>query len=129
MEGKSRDTRIEHFRHQHGRWVVKLESIDSISDAEEWIGASLSVRKSELPDADEGSYFSFDLEGCDVYTDLRRVGAVKRILDYGSTVLLEVDRDGREVLIPFAEAYLEKVDIERKRIDVRLPDGLLELNG
>jgi hypothetical protein len=31
--------------------------------------------------------------------------------------------------IPFAEAYLEKVDIEQKQVRMRLPEGLLDVNG
>jgi len=31
--------------------------------------------------------------------------------------------------IPFAEAYLEKVDLDRKQVRMRLPEGLLEVNA
>jgi len=129
LDGKLNDSTIEDFRRQHGRHVAKLERLDSISDAEEWIGAQISIRKSELPQAEDGAYFSFDLEGCTVYAGGEPVGTVTRVLDYGSTSLLEVDRDGKEVLIPFAKAYLRKVDTTAKRIDVELPDGLLEVNA
>ena len=128
LDGKQNDSAIEDFRAQHGRHVAKLESLDSISDAEKWVGAQILIRKSELPAAEDGSYFSFDLEGCTVYAGPEPVGTVTRVLDYGSTSLLEVDRDGKEVLIPFAKAYLRKVDTTRKRIEVELPDGLLEVN-
>jgi ribosomal 30S subunit maturation factor RimM len=30
--------------------------------------------------------------------------------------------------IPFAEAYLEKLDLERKQVRMKLPEGLLEVN-
>lgn len=105
-----------------------MESLRSIPDAEAWIGASVSIPKRDLPDAEEGSYFSFDLEGCAVYSDGRSVGSLRRFLDYGGSALLEVERDGREVLIPFAKAYLKSVDIRGKRIDMELPEGLIDLN-
>lgn len=128
LDGTVRETKIEFLRPQHGRWVAKLESIDSISDAEEWIGAEISVRKGDLPSAEEGAYFSFDLEGCTVYASGEPVGTVRRVLDYGQTSMLEVDRKGNEVLIPFVNAYLRKVDTAAKRIEVELPAGLIELN-
>jgi ribosomal 30S subunit maturation factor RimM len=31
--------------------------------------------------------------------------------------------------IPFAEAYLEKLDLERKQVRMKLPEGLLEVNA
>ncbi len=126
---KTAETRIEDCRRQHGRWVLQLESLRSIPDAEAWIGASVSIPKTDLPDAEEGAYFSFDLEGCAVYSGGRSVGSLRRLLDYGGSALLEVEQDGREVLIPFAKAYLKSVDIRGKRIDMELPEGLIDLNG
>ena len=31
--------------------------------------------------------------------------------------------------IPFAEAYIEKLDLERKQIRMKLPEGMLEINA
>jgi 16S rRNA processing protein RimM len=128
LDGNLNETTIEDFRHQHGRHVAKLASLNSISEAEEWVGAKVSIPKHNLPEAEDGTYFSFDLEGCMVYAGGEAVGTVVKVLDYGSTSLLELDRNGKEVLIPFAKAYLQRVDTAGKRIDVELPDGLLEVN-
>jgi 16S rRNA processing protein RimM len=32
------------------------------------------------------------------------------------------------VLIPFAKSYLRRVDVEAKRVEMALPEGLAELN-
>ena len=131
LEGKSEkriETEIETFRFQHGRWVAKLKDINSISEAEGWIGGRIWIPKSDWPDAEEGSFFSFDLEGCAVYTETEAIGTVVEVLDYGSTTLLRLDREGEEILIPFARLFLKKVDIGAKRIDVELPEGLIEVN-
>jgi 16S rRNA processing protein RimM len=34
-----------------------------------------------------------------------------------------------EVLIPFAKSYLRKVDIEARRVEMTLPEGLVDLNA
>jgi ribosomal 30S subunit maturation factor RimM len=39
-----------------------------------------------------------------------------------------VDRGKDETLIPFAQSYLKKIDLQRRRIEVDLPEGLRELN-
>jgi ribosomal 30S subunit maturation factor RimM len=31
--------------------------------------------------------------------------------------------------IPFAEAFLEKLDLERRQVRMKLPEGLLEVNA
>jgi 16S rRNA processing protein RimM len=44
--------------------------------------------------------------------------------------LLMVQPDGGgEVLIPFAQAYLADIDVDGKRIEMRLPEGLLDINA
>jgi len=36
---------------------------------------------------------------------------------------------GGEILVPFARAYLAEIDLDGKRIEMRLPEGLLDINA
>jgi 16S rRNA processing protein RimM len=33
-----------------------------------------------------------------------------------------------EVLVPFAKSYLRSIDLEAKRVEVAMPEGLVDLN-
>jgi ribosomal 30S subunit maturation factor RimM len=69
------------------------------------------------------------LKGCRVFAaDGEYIGTVTDVLDSGGTEILKVDLESEETLIPFAQAYLKKIDVERRRIDVDLPEGLRGLN-
>jgi 16S rRNA processing protein RimM len=46
----------------------------------------------------------------------------------GPVALLEVMGAAGEVLVPFAKSYLRKIDLEAKRVEMALPEGLVELN-
>ena len=120
---------IEFFRRQHGRAVLKLRGINSISDAEKWIGAELRIPVQELAPLEEGVFYTFQLKGCSVYSGDECLGTVTDVLDSGGTEILKVERDDKEILIPFAQSYLKEIDLARKRIDVDLPEGLQDLNG
>ena len=50
------------------------------------------------------------------------------VLDSGGTPILKVDGHDGEILIPFAEAFLRKVDLGQRRIEMALPEGLRDLN-
>ncbi len=128
MEERRRKSTIEGFRQQHGRFVLKLEGIDSISEAEEWLGGRISIPKQDLPESEPGSFYSFELEGCQVFAAGENIGTVKVVVDYAGTEMLSLDREGEEILIPFVHAFLKTVDTEKKRIEVELPEGLVELN-
>lgn len=128
LDDRKRKATIEEFRHQNGRWVLKLEGLDSISEAEEWIGGRILVATDTLPPKAANAFYSFDLQDCGVYSDDVLIGTVRAILSYSGTELLSLDNDGEEILIPFVKAFLKKVDTEAKRIEVELPEGLIELN-
>jgi len=122
-------TEIEVFRRQHGRCVIKFRGIDTISEAERYIGSEIKIPADTLPAAQEGSYYTFQLKGCRVFAvDGEYIGTITRIIDSGGTEILEVVRDDEETLIPFAQLYIKEIDIDQRRVKVELPEDLRELN-
>ena len=101
----------------------------TISEAERLVGAELGILEKELPPTEEGSFYTFHLKGCTVAAaDGEELGTVSDVLDGGGTHILKVEGKGGEILIPFAHAYLRKIDLARHRIEVELPDELRDLN-
>jgi 16S rRNA processing protein RimM len=124
-----REAQIEFFRRQHGRCVIKFQGIDGIAEAEKYIGAEIRIPAGDLPEPEEGSYYTFDLKGCRVFAaDGDYIGIVTDVLDAGGAEILKVDREDEETLIPFAESYLKSIDLDQRRIEVDLPEGLRDLN-
>jgi 16S rRNA processing protein RimM len=123
------ETEIEFFRRQHGRCVAKFKGIDSISEAERYIGSEVKITADALPEPEEGSFYTFQLKGCRVYAaDGEYLGDVTDVLDAGGTEILKVDRGKEETLIPFAQEYLKVIDLDQQKIVVDLPEGLRDLN-
>ena len=115
----------------HGEHLIfKFKGVDSISDAERLAGSDVAIPIEQRPTAEQGEYYRSDLIGCDVFDGSGRLlGVVDDWQETGGTPLVEVrTADGKELLIPFASTIFVKIDIERKRIDVHLPQGLEDLN-
>jgi 16S rRNA processing protein RimM len=53
---------------------------------------------------------------------------VKDILFIQGNDLLVVEREGREVFVPFTEPICIEIDLKGKKIVIDPPDGLLDLN-
>jgi 16S rRNA processing protein RimM len=75
-----------------------------------------------------------DLIGCTVFDGQREIGEIEDVqFGAGEAPLLVVrGKEQRSKLpyeIPFAEAYLEKLDLERRQVRMKLPEGLLEVNA
>ena len=124
-----REAEIDYFRRQHGHCVAKFCGIDSIAEAEKYVGADIKMPAGELPAPNQGSYYTSQLRGCEVFTaDGEYIGRLSEVLDWGGTQILKVDRGDEETLIPFAEAFLKSIDLDQRRIEVHLPEDLRNLN-
>jgi 16S rRNA processing protein RimM len=77
----------------------------------------------------EGTYFVTDLIGCEVWEEnsAEPLGTVRDVLITGTSVLM-VDTSSGELLVPLATEICTRIDIAARRIEVRLPDGLRDLN-
>lgn len=119
----------EHWAHK-GRVVFKFVGVDSISDAEALVGAELQVPRDERVEIGAAGAYLSDLVGCTVLDNGREIG---RVIDVqfgtGEAPLLVVDSAGRELLIPLAAEYIQRMDTVAKRIEMSLPEGMLELDA
>jgi 16S rRNA processing protein RimM len=118
---------IESTWFHDGALVFKFRGIDTISAAEELRGAEVRVPKSQRIPLEAGEFFQSDLIGCEV-VDQETGESLGRVSDWnesGGPGLLVMESG---LLIPFAHAICIEIDPEAKRIAVRLPEGLKDLN-
>jgi 16S rRNA processing protein RimM len=122
-----------------GRIVLQFAGIDTISDAESIAGQDVLIPREERLPLDDDSVYISELIGCTVYDGSLPVGVVDEVqfamtadgarrLDDAAPLLAVTSPKGDEVLIPFAKAFLVAVDAKAKRIDMTLPEGLIEVN-
>jgi 16S rRNA processing protein RimM len=130
-DGQRRQVQVEDVWPHKEFLVLKLAGIETISDAELLVGAELQVPGGERAELDPGWTYLSDLVGCTVFDGEREIGPVQDVqFGAGEAPLLVVNGGAKlPYEIPFAEAYLEKVDVDRKQIRMRLPEGLLEVNA
>jgi 16S rRNA processing protein RimM len=114
---------------KHKRLVLlKLKGIRSLEEAERLVGAEVFVPRSSLPELEPDEYYWTDLIGLSVFDESGRLlGRVMRILPTGADDLLVLDRDGREILLPFLEEVVQSIDLKAGRVVAAPPPGLLDL--
>jgi 16S rRNA processing protein RimM len=122
-----------------GRIVLQFEGIDSITAAEGIAGLDVIVPYEERLPLDDDSEYISDLIGCTVYDGSIAVGIIDdvqfpstpdggRRLAEAAPLLAVLSADGDEILIPFAKAFVVGVHVKEKRVDMTLPEGLVEVN-
>jgi 16S rRNA processing protein RimM len=126
-----RELELEEFWPHKELLVLKFAGVDSISDAEALVGCELQVPRSQRSKLEAAWNYVSDLVGCAVVERGREIGRIEDVqFGAGEAPLLIVRGEaGRLVEIPFAEAYLDGVDVELKQVRMKLPEGLLEVNA
>ena len=126
-----RETTLENHWLHKGRVVLKFAGVDSIGEAEALRGLLVAIPRSERAALAEDSLYIGDLIGCEVADLSQSPTSIGVVTDFDSEAgLLQVKTpDSDEALIPFAKAYLVMLDLVGKRIEMRLPEGLLEINA
>jgi 16S rRNA processing protein RimM len=130
-----REIRVEsHWLHK-GRVVLKFAQVDSIADAENLRGFEVVIPREERMPLEGDAVYVSDLLGIRVI-DVSRGGAedAGEITDVepesaGPAMLVVRTPAGDELLIPFVRAYLRKIDLEAKRMEMELPLGLLAMQA
>ena len=124
-----RELQIEDFWPHKDYMVLKFAGVDSISDAETLLKCEIQVPKDERTKLDEGWYVS-DVVGCTVTDHGREIGEVAEVeFGAGEAPLLIVRQGTTEHMIPLSEPYTKQVDTAGKKIELLLPEGMLEINA
>ena len=126
-----REVEIESLWPHKGLLVLKFAGVDSMSDAETLIGSELQLPRTERAELERGWNYVSDLVGCAVFDHGNEIGRIEDVqLGAGEAPLLIVAGTcGKKYDVPFAEAYLEAVDLPRKKVRMTLPEGMLEINA
>ena len=124
---------INHWPHKGGM-VLHFAGVDSISAAELLAGRIVAIPLAERAPLPEDEVYVADLMGCALFdvagTEPILVGQIDSVdRTAGPVALLVIEGPSGEILVPFAKSYLRKIDLAAKRIEMALPEGLINLNA
>ncbi len=128
-EGALKEYKVESLLRRGKDYDLKLEGVDSLSQADKLRGLDVYLPESSLRVKGKDEFYFFQLVGCSVIgRDGRRIGRVRDILSVGAGDLLIVESDGKEILVPFHKSICIEVDLKSREIRIDPPDGLMDVN-
>jgi 16S rRNA processing protein RimM len=132
-DGRRQELELEEHWPHKGLVVLKFRGVDSITEAELLANAEVQVPASERKPLETGTEYISDLVGChvvDLSQGAAEIGIVREVeTGAGEAPLLVLEQGKREILLPFAAQYLKKVDVAARRIEMMLPEGMLQLDA
>lgn len=115
-------------RPHKGRLLLSFEEIPDRTAAEGLRGLKFFAPPLErAEDADPDEFYDHELIGLKVRLDGEEIGQVAGVMHTPGRQILEVDYDGREVLVPFVSDIVPEVDLEAGFLSITPPEGLLDV--
>lgn len=125
--GKQTTARVRSCRAKGSLYILQVEGVDTIEQAQRLIGGEILARPEDLEPLPADEFYWYELIGMEVVTeDGRRLGPVKSIVPTGANDVLQILDGERELLLPYIDDVVLDIDRAAKTITVRLLEGLLE---
>lgn len=124
--GKEIELTVKTMRPHQKRLLVSFEEIPDRTAADSLRGMKFFAEPLEH-DAEEDGYYDHELIGLEVRMDKKPIGKVTGVMDTPNRKILEVDYQGREVLIPFVMDIVPEVDLDEGYLTITPPEGLLDV--
>jgi 16S rRNA processing protein RimM len=105
-----------------GDLLLRFKKVARREAAEELVGSTAHVHREDLEAPAEGEFFHGDLVGLEaVSPDGKRLGVVEEVWSTGPVPNLCIREGKAELLVPFAEDFVTKVDLAGGRIVIVPP--------
>lgn len=107
---------------------VRFEDVDNEADADALIGAELYLPLDFLPKLTGNKFYYHEVIGFTAEDEnFGNIGIITGVNDSTNQAIFEIDRDGKEILIPLVDHFLKNIDRENKKILFDVPEGLINL--
>ena len=107
---------------------VRFEDVNNEADAEALLKTEVYLPLTMLPKLSGNKFYFHEVIGFTI-EDIHQgnVGSITGINDTTAQALFEVEKAGKELLIPMNDNFILKVDREGKKIVMDIPEGLIDL--
>ncbi len=96
--------------------LLKLDGVDTMNDAEMFRDSKIFSNRDKMPKLQEGVYYIDDLLGAKIMIDGEEIGILTEILQHGSADVYVINTSKGEIMFPFIDGVVEKVDLNERII-------------
>ena len=102
--------------------------IDTIEEAEKFKNLQIKIDSDNIGELEENEFYFHEIIGCEVFEENNKsLGEVAEILTPGANDVWVIKAEnGKEILIPYIEDVVKKIDVANKRIDIEVMEGLID---
>jgi len=114
--------------HKSALLRIDFEEINDEAGADRIMGSELYLPLELLPKLSGNKFYFHEVIGFSVQDSVNGdIGFITGVNDNTSQALFEIEKEGKQLLIPITDEIITKVDRENKTVHVTAPEGLIDL--
>ena len=117
---------VNSYRHHKTFEMITMDGYTNINDVLRFKGLYVYFKKEDL-ELNEDEYLDIDLIDSVVFNNDQKIGIVTDIRKVNLNKLIEIDYNGKQVLIPYNNEFIIKFDKTKKELYLKEIGGLLDL--
>lgn len=119
---------VEKITDSGDKFFVSIQDVKTVEAASALTGKSVYLPLELLPKLSGKQFYYHEVKGFMLIdTEKGELGPINDIIEYPTQAIIQVQKDGKEILIPILEHVIQKVDRKAKKLYVTAPEGLIEM--
>lgn len=107
---------------------VQFEGIKNEEDAESILKAGIYLPLTLLPKLTGNQFYYHEIIGFAAIDQIHgNIGNITGVNDTTAQALFEVEKEGRQILVPMIDQFILLVDRKNKELHLKTPQGLIEM--
>jgi 16S rRNA processing protein RimM len=109
--------------------IMQLDGIASSGEASEFVNCRVFADRKRIQPGEEPQETGYEeLKGFRVIDEEHGdSGTLREIVEYTENIIMVVDFENREILIPFHDSIIRDIDYKKRIIKILAPEGLFDL--
>ena len=128
LDGEKLPYLIEDIQYRGANtFVIKFQDVDE-EEAKGLVKAEMFLPLSELPPLTGNKFYFHEVIGFHVIDEEKGdIGVCQDFIDISHNPIMQIDHDGKEILIPAIDEVFKNVDRENRQIHIAAPEGLIDV--
>ena len=108
--------------------LFHFEDVNTAEDAAAYTGREMYLPLTSLPPLRGKKFYFHEVKGFSVIDAVHgNIGTLVKVMDLPRQSLLQIAFEDKEILVPLVDEVIVKVDLKKKELHIRAPEGLIDI--
>ena len=119
---------VENQKISGDKMFVQLQDVKRVEQAVTFLGKAVFLPNELMPELAEDEFYYKEIVGFKLIDEAKgEIGEITDVLEYPTQAVIQVMKDGKEILIPIHDDIIRKVNKKAKTLNVKAPEGLIDM--